>query len=157
MRKIIGILICMAFLFSCAAAEQEVVLPGDMYVIDVPDWMDYSDPIDGNSGVDAYVSKDLEMDYFSYRKADAIQLGMAATLRETAEERAAGGADVELRKVNGIEMLCFRITDEADGAPCIGYVFEDRDMLIEIDFWYATQEAADETKSIMETIRINKE
>ena len=156
MRKITALLICMLFLFSCAAAEQEVLLPGDRYAVDVPDWMDYSDPVDGTAGVDAYVSKDLEMDYFSYLKTDAVQLGMADTLRGTAEERAASGADVELRKVNGIEMLCFRLIDEEDGAPCIGYVFEDGDMLIEIDFWYATQEAADETKAIMETIRMKE-
>ena len=84
MRKIIGILLCLTFMSGCAAAEQEVVLPGNKYVIDVPDWMDYSDAIDGNTGVDAYVSADLEMDYFSYSKADAVALGMADTLRETA-------------------------------------------------------------------------
>ena len=157
LRKAFALLICTALLFSCAAAEQEVLLPGGRYAVDVPDWMEYSDPVDGNSGVEAYVSKDLEMDYFSYRKEDALQLGMADTLRETAEERRNGGADVELRKVNGIEMLCFRLTDDEDGTPCIGYLFEDADMLIEIDFWYATQEAADGTKAIMETIRAIEE
>ena len=153
MRKILCILICAALLFSCAAAEQEVILPGGGYAVDVPDPMTYSAPEAEDGNVEAYLSETLEMDYLSYPKTEAAQRGMKGTLLETAEDLAAQGADIELRSVNGIEMLCFRITDEADGAPCIAYVFEDRNMLIEIDFWYATQEAADETKTIMESIR----
>lgn len=153
MKRIISLILLMGMLAGCAAAEQAVELPGGRYVIDVPDWMDFSDAVDGDAGVDAYVSVDLEMDYIAYPKAEAVNLGMKETLRETAQERAAEGADVQLRKVNGIEMLCFRTCDEEDGAPCIGYVFEDGDLLIEIDFWYATQEAADETKKIISSIR----
>ena len=152
-KKAICLLLCAGLLFSAAAAEQEVLLPGGRYAVDLPDWMDYSDAVDGESGVEAYVSKDLEMDYLSYRKEDAVQLGMAETLKETAKLRRESGADVELRKVNGIEMLCYRTTDEEDGTPCIGYLFEDGELVIEIAFWYATQEAADETVRIMESIR----
>ena len=50
-------------------------------------------------------------------------------------------------------MLVFRVQDEEDDAQGIVYVFEDGELIIEINFWYATQEAADETKTIMETIR----
>ena len=57
--------------------------------------------------------------------------------------------------MNGIKMVCVRMKDESDGAPGIGYIFEDGDLMIEIDFWYATQEAAEKTKLIMETIRSN--
>ena len=153
MRKIISLLTGLVILFGCAAAEREVVLPGGRYVIDVPDRMEYSAPEEGDGGVEAYVSDTLEMDYLSYPKAEEIRKGMPETLRETAEEQAKKGLDTELREVNGIEMLCFRLTDEADGAPCIGYVFEDGERLIEIDFWYATAEAAELTKTIMETIR----
>ena len=139
MRTVLCILVCCLMLLSCASAEQEVLLPGGRYAVDVPDWMEYSEPVDGDAGVEAYVSKDLEMDYISYQKAEMI--------------RAEKGSKIELRKVNGIEMLCFRLVDEEDGTPCIGYLFEDGELLIEIDFWYATQEAADMTKTIMETIR----
>ena len=65
------------------------------------------------------------------------------------------GNEIEIRDVNGIEMVCFRVTDREDGAPCIGYVFEDGDWMIEIDFWYATQEAADRTTEIISSIRAN--
>ena len=153
MRRLFCLLILLALIPVCAAAEHEVVLPGGRYAVDVPEWMTYSAPEAGDNGVEAYVSDALEMDWLTYPKTDAARRGMKETLRETAEDRAAQGADIELREVNGIEMLCFRITDDADGAPCIAYVFEDGDMLIEIDFWYATQEAADQTKIIMETIR----
>lgn len=153
MRKLVSLLICLIILFGCATAEQTVILPGGHYAVDVPDWMDYNDPVDGDAGVEAYISPDLEMDYISYTKEEAVYRGMADNLRQTAEDRKAQGADVQIRKVNGIEMLCYRLTDDADEAPCIGYVFEDGDRIIEIAFWYATQEAADKTKEIMETIR----
>ena len=90
------------------------------------------------------------MDYFSYSVMDDM-----LTLQQRAEAQAAKGSDVEMRTVNGIEMLVYRVTDEADGAPCIGYAFMDGTQTIEIFFWYATQEAADLTRRIMETIREN--
>ena len=153
MRKLAGILICMVLLLGGAAAEQAVALPESRYVIDVPDWMAYSAPGDLDGGVQAYVSDALEMDYRSYPVAEAAEFGLLPTLRESAEQLAAAGADVELREVNGIEMLVYRVTDQADGAQCIGYVFQDRTQIVEVFFGYATQEAADTTKAIMETIR----
>ena len=50
-------------------------------------------------------------------------------------------------------MICYRTADEESGDPCIGYVFEDGDWMIEIDFLYTAQEAADTVKESMETIR----
>ena len=156
MRKAVGLLICIVLLFSCAAAEQTVAPPESRYVIDVPAEMEYSAPEAEDLGVHAYISETLEMDYRSDPREETA-FGQAASLRETAETLAAGGADVEMREVNGIEMLVYRVTDEADGAPCIGYVFEDGDRIIEIFFWYATQEAADTSKAIMESIRTGEE
>ena len=154
MKKVLCLLVFLALVPACAAAEQDVVLPGGRYAVSIPEWMTYSAPEAGDNGVEAFISDTLEMDYLSYPKAEWIRRGMKETLLETAEDLAVQGAEVELRSVNGIEMLCFRITDDADGAPCIGYVFEDGEMLIEINFWYATQEAANETKVIMETVRL---
>ena len=153
MKKLLCFVILGMLALACAAAEQEVVLPNSRYVLDVPDWMDYSDPVDGDQGVEAYISKDLEMDYISYTKEQGAEKGIRDTLKETAGVLRENGVKAELRKVQGIEMLCYRTEDEADGAPCVGYVFLDGDWVIEIDFWYATQEAADMTKEIMESIR----
>ena len=135
MRRIAGLLICVVLVFGAAFAEQVVVLPGGRYVIDVPDNMVYSAPEDGDFGVEAYISETLEMDYLSYPRTEGTARGMAETLRKTAELCAEKEMDVELRKVNDTELLCFRTTDEADGASCIGYVLEDGDQYIEIDFW----------------------
>ena len=152
MKKAACLLICIVLLFGFAAGEQTVVLPESRYIIDVPDGMEYSAPEAGDLGVHAYVSETLEMDYRSDLREETA-FGQAESLRETAETLAAGGADVEMREVNGIEMLVYRVTDETDGTPCIGYVFEDGDRIIEIFFWYATQEAADAAKAVMESIR----
>lgn len=151
MRKMISLLICLTFLFGCAAAEQSVLLPGSRYVIDIPDHMEYSEPEEGDFGVEAYVSDTLEMDYRSY---PASESGLMPTLRKSAEWLAENGVNAELYDVNGIEMLVYRVTDKADGAPCIGYVMMDGTQVVEVFFWYATQEAADITKRIMESIRV---
>ena len=150
MKRAISFLICTVLLLGSAAAEQTVVLPESRYVIDVPDDLKYSPAEDGDEGIEAYISDTLEMDYCSYPTAED-----APTLQERAEKLAADGTDAEVRMVNGIEMLVYRVTDEADGAPCIGYAFMDGTQTIEIFFWYATQEAADLTRRIMETIREN--
>ena len=134
-------------------AEQTVSLPNSRYTLELPDGMKYSMPEPEDYGMAAYTSEALEVDYVSYLKADAVRQGMAETLRETAEILAESGEETELREVNGILMLIFRMTDEADGASGIGYVFEDGDWIIEINFWYATQEAADETERIISSIK----
>lgn len=154
MKKIVSLLLCTVLLCGCAAAEQEVRLPNSRYVIDLPGDMEYSAPEDTDTGVEAYFSRHLEMDLLYYPKEEMKKLGMADTLLETVQDRAAAGIDVELRDVNGIEMLVYWVKDEADGTPGIGYVFEDGEWMIEILFWYATQEAADQTVEIMESIRI---
>lgn len=153
MKALSCLLVCIVLISGCAAAEQQVLLPGGRYVIDVPDWMEYSDPVDGDAGMEAYISDDLEIDFTSYEKTEAVKLGMPETLKETAKQQWEEGKKTEIRKVNGIEMLVFRTEDEEDGTPGIVYVFEDGELIIEINFWYATREAADLTKTIMESIR----
>ena len=157
MKKMISLLTCLALLYGCAAAEQTVALPESRYVLTVPDGMKYSAPEDEDGGVYAYISDTLEMDYRSYPITEAAESGMRPTLQESAEKLAESGMETEIREVNGIEMLVYRVTDETDGTPCIGYVFEDGDRIIEIFFWYATQEAADTSKAIMESIRTGEE
>ena len=151
-RSVFALLICVGLLFSCAQADRSVALPNSRYMIEIPDWMRYSEPEDEYNGVEAYLSEMLEIDYTSYPKVTMIGPGTAGSLREVAENSAAKGKEVELRTVNGIEMLCFRTMDESDKAPCIGYVFVDGEWIVEIDFWYATEEAANLTKTIISSI-----
>ena len=154
MKKLISILICMALLYSCTLAEQAVTMPESRYVITVPDSMAYSAPEKQDKGVQAYISDTLEMDYLSYTREDAAAYGFRPTLRETAEKLRESGMEAELREVNGIEMLVYRVTDEADGAQGLGYIFVDGDRFVEVVFWYATEEAAETAKLIMESIRV---
>ena len=156
MKKGIGLLICITLLFSLAAAEQQVVLPESRYVLDVPDGMKYSAPEAGNNGVQAYYSDTLEMDYLSYSQKEAAAHGMQATLQETAEKLKELGSEAEVREINGIEVLVYRLKDDADGSPGIGYVIRDGSRFIEIIFWYADMNAAETAKAIMETIRVKK-
>ena len=152
LRTILMILACLILMSGCAQAERSVALPNSRYVIEVPDWMRYSGPEDEYNGVEAYLSEMLEIDYTSYPRATMIGPGAAGSLREVAENSAAKGKEVELRSVSGIEMLCFRTMDESDKTPCIGYVFEDGNWMVEIDFWYATEEAAKLTTTIISSI-----
>ncbi len=156
MKKAICLFICTVLLFCSAMAELTVALPESRYVIDVPDGMKYSPPEPKDNGIEAYISETLEMDYRSYSREEALAIGFSENLQETAELLAAAGAEAEIYEVNGVEMLVYRFTDEADGAPGISYAFADGDRMIEIIFWYATQEAADMTKTIMESIRVKE-
>ena len=153
MKRLLFLLVCIMLFSTCAQAERSVALPNSRYMIEVPDWMRYSEAGEEYNGVEAYLSEMLEIDYTSYPKGSMIGPGAAGSLREVAENSAAKGNEVELRNVNGIEMLCFRTMDESDKTPCIGYVFEDGDWMIEIDFWYSTDEAARLTGSIISSIR----
>lgn len=152
MKTVTAFLVCLILPFGFALADRSVALPNSRYVIEVPDWMRYSEADEEHNGVAAYYSEMLEIDYTSYPRATMIGPGAAGSLREAAENSAARGKEVELRSVNGIEMLCFRTVDESDKAPCIGYVFEDGDWIIEVDFWYATEEAARLTSGIISSI-----
>ena len=156
MKKCFALLICTLLLFSCAAADQTVALPESRYIIDIPDGMVYSEPQSGDNGVHAYISDFLEMDYLSYPYEDTTGTDSSESLKDRAKKLAEGGLDVELCQVNGIELVVYRIVDESDGTPGIGYVLEDGDHVIEVIFWYATQDAANMTKTIMESIRVNE-
>ena len=156
MKKGFALLICIALLFGCAAADRAVVLPGSRYVIDVPEGMVYSEPQGGDDGVYAYISDILEMDYLSYTLEDTAAPDPSESLKDRAKKLEADGLDVELRQVNGIDMIVYRIMDEADGAPGIGYVLEDGETVVEVIFWYATQDAAETAKTIMESIRVSE-
>ena len=156
MKRTMGLLACLLLLFGCARAERTAELPNCRYVIEIPDWMRYSEAEEEYNGVEAYVSEMLEIDYTSYPLETLIGPGAAGSLREVAEASAAKGNEVELRKINGIEMLCFRTIDESDKAPCVGYVFVDGDWIVELDFWYSTEEAAKLTTQIISSIHISE-
>lgn len=145
MKKVICIIIALLTLLTAALADQTVSLPGG-FTLTVPDSMVY----DGEKGDDsdfcfAYVSEQLEMDVFSYSES--------RELRELAELLVAQGNDSQLRSVNGIETVTFRGSDPTDGTPFIGYLLKNGDALTEIVLWYATGEAAELCRTIINTLR----
>ena len=154
MKRAVLLVAVMLLLFSHALAEQWITLPGGQYELALPNRLVYSAPEAGDDGVEAWISDTLEVDAFAVSLAEARSLlGLKETLTETAEFLANQGKEAEVREVGGIEMLCLRDVDDADGTPCIAYLFPDGDSLIEIDFWYATPEAGEETASVISTIR----
>ena len=154
MKRVFGFLACILFLFGCARAEQWFRLPRSRYELALPDRLAYSAPEEGDEGVEAWISDTLEVDIFAMTREEAETLtGLGESLQETAETLTGLGREAEVREVAGIEMLCLRTVDEADGAPCIGYIFIEGEYVIEIEFWYATPEAGEETAAIISSIR----
>ena len=146
MKKLFCVILLCCLICSVAQADQAVQLPESTWRLLVPDGMVYDPPMEGEDCAFAYVSETLEMDVFRYPAGEM-------TLLDLAQQLVSIGQEAELRSVNGIEMLCYRTVDESlDQAPCIGYAMRDGDGMIEICFWYSTQEAGDLTEQIMYTL-----
>ncbi len=145
MRKLFCVLLILALWIGAAAADQTLTLPDGQHSLLIPDDMEkitdgFTDPDLRMILLDRGISLEIEI-YSHPVKSMSIQ--------EMAEKLYSAGKAVELREVSGIGMLCYRETDETDGAPCIGYVYETPDGLTEITFWYGTEEAALECETIM--------
>ena len=142
------------FMTGSALAEQKVQLPDSRYSLTLPDGLEYDGP--GEKPDDArfvYLSEalKLEVQFFCYGREGAALRTLAEILQqdESVDE-------VSIYKVNGIEMIVYRLTDPDDppekGMKCIGYVLEDGDLIQEITFWYGTQDAARLTEEIIGSI-----
>lgn len=151
MRKVLGLVTAVIILLGAAgaAAEQTVRLPESRYAVTMPDGMTYDGPTPDSDEAFAYVYEEigLEAGFFRYE-------GEGTGLTDVITKLLAGGAeDIRMTTVNGVEMLAFRYAPvDESGMKGVGYVLQDGDATLEILFWYATQEAADLTKTIMESI-----
>ena len=143
------VLLCM----SGALAEQKVRLPESSYYLTIPDGMEYDGPGDiPDDAAFAWVSGKLGLDIQFFRQPN----DGGAALQAMADVIIGDGVDAEIHRINGIDMIAYRVTDPQDppeqGMKCIGYVFLDGDAAQMICFWYATQEAADLTAEIIGSI-----
>ena len=151
MRKVIGLVTAMIVLLGSAGAfaEQRVQLPGSRYAVTLPDGMVYDGPTPGSREAFAWVSEELglEISFFRYEGEGAGMTEVLAGLLE------GGAEEIQMTSVGGVSMMAFRYppVDES-GMKGIGYLLQDGDATLEVLFWYATQEAADLTKTIMESI-----
>ncbi len=155
MKKWMCMLLAMILMFAagnCALADETVQLPDSGYTIKIPDGMIYDGPgTDPDMAKFAYVSDELGLDilFFSY-EANGWEMP------EVAESLRNNGTDVELRRINGIDMIVYRLTDPEDppekGMKCIGFVLKDGDTVEEICFWYAKKSAAKLAEEIISSI-----
>ena len=149
---ILSILLAVLFIAS-AAAEQTVRLPESRFALMIPDGMEYDGPGDiPDDAAFAWVSGKLGLDIQFFRQPN----DGGAALQAMADVIIGDGVDAEIHRINGIDMIAYRVTDPQDppeqGMKCIGYVFLDGDAAQMICFWYATQEAADLTAEIIGSI-----
>lgn len=146
MRKALGILLAVMLLAAgCAAGEETARLPESRYALRLPEGMIYDGPTEGTREVCAYLSGEMGLEVHVFR----YDTGMTDVI---AQALAAGATDMGMTAVNGIQMMTFRFPAEEDGWQGVSYILEDGDGTTEIRFWYSTQEAADMTKTIMESI-----
>ncbi len=150
-RRIFALLLAGLLLLGWgpAAAQttgREILLPDGQSVLTLPEDM-VSTPVspeESDLWADYQRKPDLEMLIFTYRAGNSDPRKMAETLVEA-------GRTAEVREIGGVEFLVFQDRDEADGALCVGYAFVSGETLIEITFFYGSQEAMDRTYEIMES------
>ncbi len=127
-------------------ADTEAMLPDGVHCLTMPAGMVWQVPGAEETDLKGVFLRepDLEMLVFAY---DA----QGSTIQGLAEALIASGREAQVRTINGEEFLVYQDRDEADGTPCVGYGYLYDGWLIEISFFYASQEAADMTKTIMES------
>ena len=144
-RVVLFILAAMILLAGCAAADEVVQLPESRYAVSLPDGMVY----DGSAAEDgeafACVYEEILLEIHFYR----FEAGMTETV---ADALAKGAEDITPVPVNGVDMIAFRYPAQDDGWKAVGYMMQDGDATQMILFWYGTPEAAEMTKTIMESI-----
>ncbi len=149
MRKKTAALLTAAllFVFGGALGELRQKLPDGNHTIIVPDSLKAVRVTRDDPNLwRLFLGRDLELEIFVYK-------GNGKTLMENALELSEAGRDVEIRQVADTEMLCYRDRDEADDAPCIGYVYVHGDRFVELTFWYGSEEAGETTLAIMESFQ----
>ena len=138
--------------FGSAKTEQfleqdtEAILPDGEHRITLPAGMTSLMPDPEESDLKGIFIRepDLEMLVYAYDAQGSTIEGLAKALREA-------GREAEIRRIGEESFLVYRDRDEADGAPCIGYGYPYEGWLIEISFFYSSNEAGEMTRTIMES------
>lgn len=146
LRKLFCLLLAALLLTAGgASAEKRQKLPDGNHTIILPDSMRLLQVTKSDTNLwRLFIGDNLELEIFLYK-------GNGLTLEENAQALVEAGKEAELRQVSDTVMLCYRDRDEADGAPCIGYVYEDGNRFVELTFWYGTEEAGQTALAVMES------
>ena len=126
--------------------DMEAMLPDGVHLITLPAGMISQTPDPEESDLKGiFIRKpDLEMLVFAYEADGASVESLAEALTEA-------GREAQVREINGERFLVYQDRDDADGAACVGYSYLYQGWMIEISFFYGSQEAADLTAKIMES------
>ena len=144
-RVMLLILTVVMLLVGCAAADEVVRLPESRYAVTLPDGMVYDGPTPDSGEAFAYVYEEILLEVHFFRSDSGMTEAVADVL-------AKGGEEITPVSVNGVDMIGFRYPAQDDGWKAIGYMMQDGDATQMILFWYGTPEAAEMTKTIMESI-----
>lgn len=159
MRRTGALLLALMLLLAagCGLADETVQLPESRYEVTLPDGMEYDGPTPDSQEAFAWVSEEmgLEISFFRYEKEGTEPAVLMYVLMMALMDN--GAEDIGTTTVNGVEMVVYRFppADES-GMKGIGYILQDGDALQGIMFWYATQEAAEMTRTIMESIGVTE-
>ncbi|MBO4292174.1 MAG: hypothetical protein J5898_09735 [Lachnospiraceae bacterium] len=152
MRRWMPLLMLLLLLSGNAGGEilltndTEAMLPDGVHLITMPAGMISQIPDPEESDLKGiFIRKpDLEMLVFAYNAGGTSVEALAEALREA-------GRETQIREISGERFLVYQDRDEADGAACVGYSYMYQGWMIEIAFFYGSQEAADLTAKIMES------
>ena len=145
MRKIWLLLMAAVILLAAGCAPAETVqLPESRYAVTLPEGMVYDGPTPDTEEAFAYVSEELKLEVHFFR-CDAGTTGAVA------EALAKGAEEITPVSVNGTDMIAFRYPQQEDGWKAVGYILRDGEAAQVILFWYGSDEAAEMTKTIMES------
>ena len=142
-------LLVLLLLAGAAYADQAVKLEGTRFTLVLPDEMEYDGPGKPGKADFAYVSGSLGLEIL-FTSADGSGLSQLTDIIPFLEDDV---DEVSPVTVNGIEMLKYRISAHNPEGKAIGYILRDGNKVWQVEFWYASQTAADLTKTIMESIQ----
>ena len=146
MRKVMAMLMAgILLLAGCAAADEAVRLPESRYAVTLPDGMVYDGPTAESGEAFACVYEEVLLEVHFFR----LEAGMTEAV---ADALAKGAEEITPVSVNGVDMIAFRYPPQDDGWKAVGYILQDGEATQVILFWYGTPEAAERTKTIMESI-----
>lgn len=149
MKRTAAMLLVLLLLAGAAYADQAVKLEGTRFTLALPDEMEYDGPGKPGKADFAYVSGSLGLEIL-FTSADGSGLSQLTDIIPFLEDDV---DEVSPVTVNGIEMLKYRISAHNPEGKAIGYILRDGNKVWQVEFWYASQTAADLTKTIMESIQ----
>lgn len=148
-KRIPALALCLALALLAGGGLAEgyrVALPDGNHSVRIPGDMTSQSPAQNETDLRGIylLEPDLEMLVYSYDAGNSDVYTLAEALSSQNRE-------AEVRRISDTDFLVFQDRDEADGAACVGYGYISGGKMVEISFFYSTQDAMDLTRAIMES------